>query len=142
MKTTLIIVSTLLLALCATRAATADDLSGASTLLCSSSWATVCTGDEVCESGAPWGWGIPQFLEVHLKEKLLSTTKASGENRTTTAEVLRRDDSRILIQGEELGRAFSIFIMEKTGDLSAVIVADNLTISVFGACTPIKTGKR
>ena len=28
--------------------ASGDDLGGASVLLCSSSWATVCTADEIC----------------------------------------------------------------------------------------------
>ena len=67
-----------------------DDLSEATSLLCSSSWAMVCTGDQECESGPPWAWNIPQFVEVDLETKMLSTTEASGENRTTPAEVLRR----------------------------------------------------
>ena len=63
-----------------------DDLSEATELLCSSSWATVCTADEVCESGPPWSWNIPQFVKVDLQTKTLSTTEASGENRTTPAD--------------------------------------------------------
>jgi hypothetical protein len=55
--------------------ALADDLTGATALLCSSSWANVCTADEVCESGPPWGWNIPQFIEMDLEEKILSTTE-------------------------------------------------------------------
>ena len=141
MKVTLIVASILALSLLGARPAIADDLSGASALLCSSSWATVCTSDEFCESGAPWGWDIPQFVEVDIKKKLLSTTKASGENRSTPAEVLRTDNGRILIQGEELGRAFSIFISEQTGTMSSVIAGENMTVSVFGACTPIKGGR-
>ena len=121
--------------------AQADDLSGATNLLCSSSWATVCTVDEVCESGPPWGWNIPQFVEVDLEGKTLSTTEASGENRTTPADVLRREDGVIFIQGMELGRAFSVVVSEDTGRLSAVIAGQDLTISIFGACTLPRTGR-
>lgn len=142
MKSTMAVASILLLSLWGIKPASADDLTGASTLLCSSSWATVCVSDEVCESGAPWGWNIPQFVEIDIDKKLLSTTEASGENRSTPAEVLRRGEGRILIQGEELGRAFSIFISEKTGSLSSVIAAEDLTVSVFGACTPTATRKQ
>ena len=110
-------------------------------LLCSSSWATVCTADEICESGPPWGWNIPQFVEVDLEGKILSTTEASGENRTTPVEVIRREDGVIFIQGIELGRAFSVVVSEDTGRLSAVIAGQDLTISIFGACTPVRTGR-
>jgi hypothetical protein len=121
--------------------AQADDLSGATKLLCSSSWATVCTADEICESGPPWGWNIPQFVEVDLEGKTLSTTEASGENRTTPVEVIRREDGVIFIQGIELGRAFSVVVSEDTGRQSAVIAGQDLTISIFGACTPLRAGR-
>jgi hypothetical protein len=99
----------------------------------------VCTGDQECESGPPWAWNIPQFVEVDLETKMLSTTEASGENRTTPAEVLRREDGVIVIQGMELGRAFSIVVSEDLGSMSASIAAEDLTVSVFGACTPLQT---
>jgi hypothetical protein len=101
----------------------------------------VCTGDQECESGPPWAWNIPQFVEVDLETKMLSTTEASGENRTTPAEVLRREDGVIVIQGMELGRAFSIVVSENLGSMSASIAAEDLTVSVFGACTPLQTGR-
>jgi hypothetical protein len=99
----------------------------------------VCTGDQECESGPPWAWNIPQFVEVDLETKMLSTTEASGENRTTPAEVLRRENGVIVIQGMELGRAFSIVVSEDLGSMSASIAAEDLTVSVFGACTPLQT---
>jgi hypothetical protein len=70
---------------------------------------------------------------------MLSTTEASGENRTTPAEVLRRENGVIVIQGMELGRAFSIVVSEDLGSMSASIAAEDLTVSVFGACTPLQT---
>jgi len=127
-----------ILALAVTGPAAADDLSDASALLCSSSWAMVCTSDEVCESGPPWAWNIPQFVEVDLEEKMLSTTEASGEDRTTPAEVLRREEGLIFIQGMEMGRAFSIVVAEDSGSMSAVIAGEDFTVSVFGACTPLQ----
>lgn len=141
MKIRPVLLSILLMSSWGINTAVADDLSGASTLLCSSSWATVCVSDEICESGAPWGWNIPQFVEIDFEKKLLRTTVASDENRSTPAEVMRRGEGRILVQGEELGRAFSMFISEKTGSLSSVIASEDMTVSVFGACTPIATGK-
>ena len=130
-----------ILAAPAVAVAVADDLKGAAALLCSSSWAMVCTSDEQCHSGPPWAWNIPQFVEVDLEAQTLSTTEASGENRTTPAEVLRREDGLIFIQGIELGRAFSIVVAEDIGSMSAVIAGEDLSVSVFGACTPLQTGR-
>ena len=59
----------------------------------------------------------------------------------TPAEVLRRENGVIVIQGMELGRAFSIVVSENLGSMSASIAAEDLTVSVFGACTPLQTGR-
>ena len=114
-----------------------DDISGVDRILCSSIEATVCTFEGGCEIGTPSLWGIPQFLEIDLKKKQVSTTAASGENRMTPATSLRREDGLIFLQGVENGRAFSLVINENTGVLSAAVAREGITVSVFGACTPL-----
>jgi hypothetical protein len=120
----------------AARIASADDLTGAQSLLCTSVQATLCTSDGDCETENPWELNIPQFLELDLKGKMMATTKASGENRSTPIRTLEREDGLIFIQGIEMGRAFSFVISEKTGMLSAAVARDGKAVSVFGACTP------
>ncbi|HEY2796488.1 MAG TPA: hypothetical protein VGK26_01250, partial [Thermoanaerobaculia bacterium] len=105
-------------------------------LLCTSVQATLCTSDGDCETENPWELNIPQFLELDLKGKMMATTKASGENRSTPIRTLEREDGLIFIQGIEMGRAFSFVISEKTGMLSAAVARDGKAVSVFGACTP------
>ena len=117
-----------------------DDFSEATALLCSSSWATVCTADEVCESGPPWSWNIPQFVVIDLANKLLQTTVASGENRETPITTLVREDGHIFIQGIEAGRAFSFVIHEASGELIAATASTLSATSVFAACTPLPVG--
>ncbi|MGB5160090.1 MAG: hypothetical protein WBP10_00190 [Thermoanaerobaculia bacterium] len=141
MRSRMTLAALVLLLLAASGPAAADDLSEATALLCSSSWAMVCTSVEDCESGPPWEWNIPQFVEVDLESKMLSTTEASGEDRTTPAEVLRREDGLIFIQGMEFGRAFSIVVAEDIGSMSAAIAGEDFTVSVFGACTPLPAGR-
>ena len=116
--------------------AVADDVHGTDKMICASVEATVCSLDG-CESGTPWLWDIPQFVEVDLKAKRLSTTVASGENRATPIKSLERKDGLIFIQGVENGRAFSFVITESTGVLSAAVAREEITVSVFGACTPL-----
>jgi hypothetical protein len=114
----------------------ADDVSGADFVLCSSAQATLCSADGSCESGPPWNWNIPEFIEIDFKANKLGTTEASGENRTTAIKYVERTDGTIFLQGAEQGRAFSFVIDEKTGMLSVAVARDGVTVSVFGACTP------
>jgi hypothetical protein len=118
--------------------AQADDLTGANKLLCSAVQATACTLEEDCLVGAPWNWNIPQFIEVDLQAKTLSTTKASGENRTSPIKYVERTNGLIIFQGVEAGRAFSFVITEATGFAAVAVAREGVTVGVFGMCTPSK----
>ena len=141
MKTWIVIGAMLLAILNFSPQAIADDLGEASRFLCSSAWAIACSADQVCETGLPTEWNIPQFVVADLKAKTLSTTPASGERRTTPIGSVRTEDGLIYIQGTELGRAFSIVVSGASGKLSASITTQDMTIAVFGACTPLPDGR-
>ena len=119
----------------------ADDLKGAQGLLCTAGQAALCTDDGDCMIQKPADLNIPLFLELDLKEKRISTTRASGENRSTPIRTLERTDGMLFVQGIEGGRAFSFVISEDTGLLSAAVARDGKAVSVFGACTPMAAGK-
>ena len=116
----------------------ADDVTGASKLLCTSVEATSCRDDGDCVTDVPWSFNIPQFIEVDIAGKMLSTTKASDEVRQSPIQSLVRIDGAMVIQGLEQGRAYSFVINNKSGRLSAAVARDGITVTVFGACTPIK----
>lgn len=115
----------------------ADDLRGAERLLCTAVQATLCSMEGECTTAPPWTLNIPQFLEVDLGAKRLSTTEASGENRATPIQNLEREDGLIFLQGVEQGRAFSFVIAEDDGMASIAVARDAITVSVFGACTTL-----
>ena len=119
------------------RVASADDLTGADRFLCVPVQAAVCVEDGECAVDLPWNLNIPQFIEVDLGAKRLATTTASGLNRETPVEHLRRGDGTIVFHGFEMGRAFSWVIDEATGHVTVAVAADGLAVSVFGACTPL-----
>jgi len=116
----------------------ADDVTGASKLLCTSVEATSCRDDGDCITDVPWSFNIPQFIEIDIAGKMLSTTKASDEVRQSPIQSLVRIDGAMVIQGLEQGRAYSFVINNKSGRLSAAVARDGITVTVFGACTPIK----
>lgn len=117
----------------------ADDLTGSSVLVCSAGHATRCFANGECETGPPWEWDIPMFIEIDLDGKKLSTTAASGENRSTPITTIVRDNGLIFLQGVEGGRAFSFVITEKTGFLSVGVATEGMALAVFGGCTPKTT---
>jgi len=116
--------------------AQADDLTGADKLVCAAMTVVVCWEDGECEEGTPSELNVPQFIEIDLKQKRLSTTKASGENRSTPIASLTRAEGEIVLQGQEAGRAFSFVISEETGRASVAVARNGLSVAVFGACTP------
>ena len=115
--------------------AMADSLVGNDRFLCSAVQAIVCTSDGVCDEGPPWEWQIPQFLIVDLDAKMLATTEASGENRTTPILNQARENGRSIVQGMQNNRAFSFVLHDESGLATIAIATDGLTINVFGACT-------
>ena len=124
-------------ALVAAGRAGADDLTGQDRILCTAVEVTRCMESGTCSSELPWNLNIPQFIEIDLKAKTFSTTKASGENRTTAIRTQQREDDLLVLQGFEAGRAFSFVIHEPTGMASVAVARDGLTVSIFGACTPM-----
>ncbi len=126
------------LALLGAATATADDLTGTDRFLCSAIRVFQCpAAADGCQPKQPWELNVPQFIEVDLVEKTLSTTAASGENRSTPIESLMRAAGQIFLQGLQRQRAYSIVIAEETGELTASTTTDGLSIVTFGACTPM-----
>ena len=120
-----------------TAAARADDLTGQDRILCVAVEVTRCMESGTCTSELPWNLNIPQFIEIDLKAKTFSTTKASGENRMTEMRTLLRENDLLVLQGFEAGRAFSFVIHEPSGMASVAVARDGLTVSIFGSCTPM-----
>lgn len=119
----------------------ADNLAGSDRFVCSASTLTACTEDGDCFKGAPIDFNVPQFVEVDLQKKRLSTTKASGQNRVTDILNLLRKDGFILLQGEQNSRAFSWMINEALGLATISVATDGFSIAVFGSCTPMSDTK-
>ncbi len=126
-----------LLAIFAAMPVAADDLTGADRFLCTPGEVTVCAMDGECTSGPPWEFNVPDFIEVDLEAGLLKTTEASGENRQTPIPRIIREEGLIVLQGLEMGRAFSFNIEEASGTMTAVAARNGLFVGSFGVCTPL-----
>ena len=118
-----------------------DDVTGKDRILCGAVHAAQCTPDGDCHTAPAWELNIPQFIEIDLKNKTVAATKASGENRSSPIGNVSREGGLIVFQGVQNGRAFSFVITESTGLASVTVAKEDMTVSIFGACTPLPDGK-
>ena len=113
----------------------AENLVGADDILCAAAQAQICFENGECFSVAPWELSIPDFVVIDTKEKTVSTTKASRENRSSPFSSVERNDGIIYLLGTEGDRAFSFVIEESSGHITAAITRDGFSVTVFGVCT-------
>ncbi len=120
-----------------TMTAAAENIEGVDKLVCAAAQAQICFETGECFAATPYELQVPDFILIDTKKRTVSTTRASGLERSTEFTMLNREDGLISLQGVEGGRAFSfvIEIEEFTGRLTAAIARDGLTVTVFGACT-------
>lgn len=119
--------------------AMSDNLEGSDDLLCAAAQVQICFENGECFSVAPWELSIPDFVVIDTKAKTVSTTKASGQNRSSPFTSVERSDGVIYLQGLEGQRAFSFVIEEASGHMTVDIARDGLSVTVFGVCTDADT---
>ena len=75
--------------------------------------------------------GAPSFIKIDVPAKMV-TASANRQSRLNTALHL---NGRLVVQGGENGRGWTATIDEDTGVMSAAVVDNDHTFSLFGACT-------
>ena len=115
--------------------AAAENVTDVTRMICASGQAQICLETGECYAATPWELSVPDFVIIDTRKGTISTTKASGLNRSTEFTKSERMEGLIHLQGVEGGRAFSFVIHEQTGRMTAAIARDGLSVTVFGACT-------
>ena len=118
--------------------AAAENVTDVTRMICASGQAQICLETGECYAATPWELSVPDFVIIDTRKGTISTTKASGLNRSTEFTKSERKEGLIHLQGVEDGRAFSFVIHEQTGRMTAAIARDGLSVTVFGACTEAK----
>lgn len=115
--------------------ALAENLEGTDKFLCAAVQVQICFETGECFAAAPWELSMPDFVVIDTKKKSVSTTKASGQNRTSIFSNVEKVDGTFFLQGIEGQRLFSFVIEESTGHMTVAVVRDGISVNVFGACT-------
>ena len=115
--------------------AIAANFDGSRTLLCAAIEVYECVPHEGCERTTAESINLPQFLTIDFKEKRISGTTAEGTVRKTDIERLEHVNGRMILQGGEEGRGWSISIHEETGKMVGTVSGEEAGFVIFGACT-------
>ena len=105
---------------------------GSKPLLCAVTEVVQCDELGNCVRGTPEDVNVPRFVDVDPAKKQL---RSHGGGETTAIQNLVRGDGRLVLQGAERGRGWSVYISEATGRLSAAISDDGWASAIFGSCT-------
>lgn len=124
--------------------AVADVDSGAEeTLLCAIAEIKECIRGQECTQPLPEDVNAPDFFQVDLEKKVLSSAETSGEERTSAIEYVERVNGKLVLQGVEptsaldpSGVGWTISIDEENGRLVGTASGAVAGIVMFGACLP------
>jgi hypothetical protein len=117
--------------LCSTTAVFGADFDGSRRLICTTVDAHACDPGEVCLRGLPDDIGAPRFMCVDFAEKTIA-----GPKRTTPIRYIDTSADQVLMQGTELGYAWTVVVDKLDGSMSMTLVNRDDTFVVFGYCTP------
>ena len=112
--------------------ASAGDFDGSKILICAPVEAIDCAPGEICRKGAPADVGLPAFIRIDIAKMVMI-----GPKRTAPIVSIERSEKQILLQGTELGFAWTIALDQNSGEMSGSLVNREEVFVFFGSCTPL-----
>jgi hypothetical protein len=113
-------------------AAAAGAYDGSTPLLCVPITINECGPDGECKRVTADSVNLPQFLKVDVKAQKVHSEETQ---RVSPFERVQHLNGRMIIQGGQDGRGWTMTISEETGRMSATISSDGEGFVVFGVCT-------
>ena len=112
--------------------AIAGDFDGTKPLICAPVEAMECHTGEGCEKGIPDDVGAPAFMRIDFAKKVIV-----GPKRTSPIRAMEKDENQVLLQGTELGLAWSMALNTSTGRMVSTFSSRDGAFVLFGSCTPL-----
>ena len=105
---------------------------GSAPLLCVPIGVTECGAEGECKRGTAESVNLPQFIRIDVKGMTIRSEEQKRESPIRTVEHM---NGKLILQGSQGERGWTMLIAEDTGLLSATVTADGEGFVVFGACT-------
>ena len=116
--------------------AAAGSFDGKTTLICSVSHVLGCVDDEHCLHGRARTFDLPDFMIVDFAKKVVRQVGESGNASVSPIRTQESTGTQLVLQGIENGHGWSMAIHRDHGRMRTVAVGEELSFSIFGACTP------
>jgi hypothetical protein len=107
------------------------DFDGSKGLICATVDAHACDVGEVCLRDLPDILGVPQFMRIDFTKKTIA-----GPKRTSPIRYMEKSADQMLLQGTELGYAWSLALDITDGSMALTLVNRDDAFVVFGYCIP------
>src|SRR4029453_3562847 len=120
------------LALMTWGAAAAGDFDGSKLLICAPVEALDCGPGEGGAKERPEDGGAANFLRIDIANKVIV-----GPKQTTPILLMDKSDDQILLQGKELGYAWTLVLDQDSGTMTVPLVNREAAFVLFGPCTPL-----
>ena len=108
----------------------AGDFDGSKPLLCATIEGHACDPGAACERALPADLGAPRFLSIDFTKKIIS-----GPIRATPIVSMNKSQSQILLQGTELGYAWTVVLDTDDGEITLTLANRHDALVLFGDCT-------
>ncbi len=110
----------------------AADFDGSKLLICAPVEAIDCAAGEECFKGRPDDIGAPAFLRIDFANKTII-----GPKHATSILFMEMAEDQLLLQGHELGFAWTLALDQTDGKMAATLVDRSGAFVLFGSCTPL-----
>jgi hypothetical protein len=108
------------------------DFDGSKRLICATVQAMDCAVGQDCGRGLPDDIGAPAFMRIDFEKKTVT-----GTTRSSPVLFMEKSDQQLLLQGTELGYAWTIALDQAAGKMTVTLANHDGAFVLFGNCTPL-----
>ena len=126
-----------MLALLVHPAQAAGPYDGSKALLCAVEDTDECEGDGACLDGDADDVSLPSFVRIDVGGKKIQILDDGREGDATAIQSVTRTEDRMILQGVEAGRGWSLVIALESGETTMSVSDDGYALLAFGSCTAL-----
>jgi hypothetical protein len=104
--------------------------------LCTPTEEITCVETGECDTDAFESLNLPPFIKIDLVAKQMSGAD-EGITEAAGVERVERVDGRVILQGVQHGRGWSMVIVEESGNMTLSVSGEDDAWVAFGDCEPL-----
>jgi hypothetical protein len=114
-------------------AAAAGKYDGSALIICAALMVTECEADGRCQYRTAANVNLPSLFRIDAKAMKVRNLEAD-KGRESTIKTLEHMNGKMLLQGAEGERGWTVVIHEDNGKMSGTVSADGEGFVIFGQC--------